>query len=143
MKNTIFVGIENDTEISVNGTIPLQLVERKYNRCGANSKVDLVGNAVTISANSKGVRPRYNLFARVTFTSSAAGDVVLAIYQDGNVVPLTTVTETVTTADTEVRTVTIPASILTKICASTTITIVNLSVAPITVTSASLLVEEV
>ena len=143
MKNLIFVGTENQVEVSVNGIIPLQLVQRKYNRCNANSYIDLLGNAVTISATNKGVRPRYNLFARVTFSSTAAGDVELALYQDGVLIPLTTAIETITTADTEIRTLTIPASILTKICTSTTITIVNLSDAPITVLSASLLAEEV
>lgn len=143
MKNLIFVGTENQVEVSVNGIIPLQLAQRKYNRCNANSYIDLLGNAITISATNKGVRPRYNLFAKVTFSSTAAGDVELALYQDGVLIPLATAIETITTADTEIRTLTIPASILTKICTSTTITIVNLSDAPITVLSASLLAEEV
>lgn len=49
----------------------------------------------------------YVVTATVTFSAAEAGDVVLSLRKNGVAVPGITATETITTADTEVRTVTL------------------------------------
>lgn len=67
----------------------------------------------------------YDVEVSATFTGSAAGDVTLAVYQDGTPVSGATITETVTTASTENISVTIPC-IVRVYCNSTS----NLSIVP-------------
>lgn len=47
----------------------------------------------------------YNIRVNVTFTAAEAGDVTLTVQKNGENIPSFTATETITTADTETRTI--------------------------------------
>ena len=143
MKNTIYVGTNFQTNVPVGGIIPLTITDKRFNRNCVNSEIDRVANAIAIETNGRGSRPRYNIIANVTFAATAAGNAIVALYQDGVLIPLSQATTTITTPDTEIVTVTIPASILTKCCGTTAITIVNDGTIELVVSNASIVVTEV
>lgn len=140
MKNVIYAGTNTIREINAGNIIPLDTIVRRFNRRNALSEVDLVGNAVAIETKNCN-NARYNIIAKVTF-AGAVGDGVISIYQDGVQIPFAVATSTITTADTQFTTVTIPASILVKGCGQTGITLVNTGTIALNVTNASILVIE-
>ena len=140
MKNSIFVGTNTPITVNVNGFIPLRTILHRKN--GNNkSEIDAAGDAITIQT-SNCARPRYDAIASITFTAATAGDVSISFYVNGVLIPYTTKTETITTASTEYRTLTIPCAILTNRCALNTITLVNTGAVGITVTNATINVVE-
>lgn len=141
MKNIIYAGYESNVTVNVNGIIPLNTIVKKFNRKNAMSKVDLVGNAVAVEVLDCD-KPRYNGVAKVTFAGVAAGDGVIAVYKNNAKIPFADATSTITTAETQFTTVTIPFSIIADGCATTGITLVNTGAIDIIVTSASILLFE-
>lgn len=140
MKNSIYVGANTSSSVVVNGVVPLTTIIHREN--GNNSsEIDLVGSSVVIETGCR-CRPRYNITARITFTGATAGNAGFSIYKNGIAIPLTNVTETITTPTTEVRTVTIPCGTLTDKCSNNVYTIVNTGDIAVTVTSVSMNVVE-
>ena len=136
MKNSIYVGSNTTASVNANGIVPLTTIVHRQN--GNNtSEIDLVGNAVAIETGCR-CRPRYNVDASITFNAATAGTATLSIYQDGVLIPFTTKSETITTPTTELRTITIPAAILTNRCSTTAITIVNTGTIGLNVTNVSM-----
>lgn len=140
MKNLIYAGSSTNSSVVSGAIIPLTSIEKKYNRCNSCNEVDLVGNVITIETANK--RPRYNIWAKITFTGVTAGLAEISIYKNGVLIPFAVGSETITTAGTEVHTITIPASILTDCCSTTSISIVNSGAIGLTVTNVNILVIE-
>ena len=93
--SAIYMTNPNSTDILANGIIPININKR-------------VGCAFRYGNNSAliGKPGYYKISASVTFTGSAAGDVSLAVQKNSETIPGITAVETITTADTEYRTVT-------------------------------------
>ena len=140
MKNLIYAGTSTSSSVVAGAVVPISTVEKKYNRCNACSTIDLTGNVVTIITNNK--RPRYNGWAKITFTGATTGDATLSVFKDSVQIPFAIGTETIETATTEYHTITIPFSILTDCCSTNTISIVNTGTIGLNVTNASILVVE-
>lgn len=140
MKNLIYAGTSTNSSVVANAIVPISTVEKKYNRCGACSTIDLTGNVITITTTNK--RPRYNGWAKIVFTGATAGDAELTVYKNGAPIQFAVGSETITTPTTEFHTITIPFSILTDCCSTNTLSIVNTGTIGLNVTSASILVVE-
>lgn len=140
MKNLIYAGTNTSNSVVAGAVVPISTIEKKFNRCNACSSIDLTGNVVTIRTNSR--RPRYNGWAKITFTGATTGNAVLGVYLNGTQIPFAVGSETIGTATTEVHNVVIPFSILTNCCSTNTISIVNTGTIGLTVTNASILVVE-
>ena len=62
----------------------------------------IVNNGTSVSLNATGM---YKIVVEATFTSASAGDVTLQLFANGEPIVGAFATETITTADTEVRSV--------------------------------------
>jgi hypothetical protein len=144
MKNLIYAGSSTSASVAVNGVVPITTVVRKFNRNGAKSNVDLVGNAIAIESGCTGgnCRPRYNGYALVTFAGATTGNAVLSVYEDNTTIPFANASETIATASTEYHTVTIPFSVLCSSCSTKGLTLVNTGAVGLIVINASILVIE-
>lgn len=114
-KSAIYTANTASTVVAVGSAVPLGSIIRRFG-CG----VSYNGNA--ISLNERGY---YDIDVGVTFTAADAGNVTITVYQDGVAVPGATATATITTATTQVESVTIPAIVrVLNSCASSQITVV-------------------
>jgi len=141
MKNLINAGTNISTVVLPNGILPITTIVKRFNRVNATNEVNAIGNAIAIETKNCN-KPRYNIFATITFTAAAAGDVVISAYQDGVEIPLATTSATVTTADTQIITLPITTSIVAKGCGTTLITLINTGTINITVTNVNILAVE-
>lgn len=140
MKNSIYVGSNTSASVVANAIVPLTTIVHREN--GNNSsEINLVSNSVVIETGCR-YRPRYNIDVAVTFTGVATGTASLAIYKNGILIPFTTKSETIGTANTEIHTITIPCGTLTDKCSDNVYTIVNVGTIGLTVTNASMNVVE-
>lgn len=132
----LLLGVKNSTaqDVAVGGLINLGQTYRKYckkNNCGIKT-FDFAGTSVSL--NHSGV---YHITTTLVGNAPAAGDVTVQLYINGVEVPGAISTQTITTADTEVRTFVIDyytlvdnACILGRATTvSDTITLVNVGVA--------------
>ena len=132
MKNGLIYLITTTSQsVLANGIIPLETIARRRGcTCEQN------GNGIILT------RPGYyKITGSITFTAPAAGVVTVVARKSGTNVPGITASTTITTADTEVRTVNING-IIRVMCGEgePTITLVNTGVA-ITTSNVSLDVE--
>lgn len=107
----LLIGIKNTGTQTVlaDGIINIGSVYRKYckkNNCGVTTFSRTV-NDVTLQQS--GI---YNVSATFTFTAETAGDVIIQLLENGDAVEGATLTETITTPTTEIRTATIDYKIL-------------------------------
>lgn len=120
-------------EVAVDGLINLGTTYRKFiskNKCGFPT-FSLNGNSITI--NHKGM---YHVTVVATVSAPVAGDVTLQLALNGNLLAGALATETITTADTELRTLTIDYFVLVdddivlnyNTVASDTLTVINTGV---------------
>lgn len=94
-KTAIYVANTTSAAVVAGGTLPLGATPiRRYNQCA----VDLAGNAITLKECGY-----YLVTVSATFTAPAAGVVTLTLLDDNIAVPGATASTTVTTAATEVR----------------------------------------
>lgn len=122
-KSNLYAVNTASTTVNANATIPLSTIIRRY-----GCSLDLVnGGAVIKSAGY------YLVNATITFTSDSTGDAVISLLDDGVAVVGATASATVTTATTEVNTVSITA-IVRSLCGSLpdTLTLSNTGIAIIT-----------
>lgn len=118
------LGIKNITTQTVPalGLVDLGTVYRRYctkDACGFRT-FEVTGDSISIQHPGM-----YAVTVTATFTAPAAGDVTLQLYEDGVAVPGALATETITTADTETRTVSFDYTVLvncTRILNTTAIT---------------------
>lgn len=97
-KPLIYMSNEAVTQVAQNAVIPFgNIVRRKSNHINGGA------NGVTL-----GECGYYEVLVNITFTGQAAGDAIFNILQDNVQVIGGSAQETITTASTEYRTVTIP-----------------------------------
>ena len=106
--------------ILADGIIPLSTIARRRSYAIQQSNDSILLNAPGY----------YKVSINITFTAPTAGDVTVELRQDGVAVPGATATETITTATTEVRTISFDAIVRVPCCgAPSTLTFVNTGVA--------------
>ena len=106
MTKTNFIGIKNSTNqsVAVGGAIDLGAVYRKFvTRC-PKGLLTFETNGENLTLQHSGF---YKITAVVTFTAPTAGDVTLQFAENGIPILGATATETITTASTEFRTITL------------------------------------
>jgi len=121
MYNNSLIFMINNSASSVleNGIIPISVIARRRGRIiqeGSNS----------IVLNAPGY---YKVNLSVTFTAPVAGDVTITLNNNGVPVQGITGSETITTAETEVRTITLSGIVRTFCNSVSSLTIVNTGVA--------------
>ena len=117
-KPNIYVTNTTETAVLANGILPFTIITRRNPR-----GIDLNGNSVTIADCGSNY---YLVNVNATFTAPVAGDVVLNLQQNGVNVVGATGSETITTATTEVRSISFQATIRTfNNIALDTLTVVN------------------
>lgn len=103
-KPSIYVANIAETSVEANQAIPLgNIVKRPCNR-----NLVLSGNTINVSDCYQNY---YDVVVSATFTAPAAGDVTLELRQNGVPVIGATATETITTAETETRSISFSATI--------------------------------
>ena len=116
----IMVTTTTANSVLANGIVPLTTIQR-----GAGQAIR--GGSNSVIFNRTGY---YKINASVTFTAPAAGDVTVKAQKNGIDIPGITASTTITTADTEVRTVNISGIIRVCCCdLPATLTLVNSGVA--------------
>jgi hypothetical protein len=126
--SAIFVTNTNSTNVLANGIIPINPSRR-------------MGNDI-ISENGNLILKRpgyYKVSGTITFTAQTAGNVTISLQKNNTNVPGITATETITTAETEVRTIPIQG-LVRVLCHEGTpiITLINESDIDITTLNVSL-----
>lgn len=102
------------------GVLPLSTIARRRNR-SISSETDSV---------LLGAPGYYKVTATVTFTAPEAGTVTVQLRKDGVAVPGITASTTITTADTEVRTLTLSGIVRVPCCGdAVSLSLVNTGVA--------------
>lgn len=122
----------NETDVSSNNAIPLFI-----NYAQSCSGMISTGNSIIV------YRPGYFLVTiTVTATAAAAGNIVLSLQKNGVDIPGITATETITTPDTEVRTLTLQG-VFRVTCneGKPLLTLINKSTIDITTTNVSVTIE--
>ena len=104
-KSNIYVATTTSSAVVANGVLPLATIVRRR-----GCDVNLSGNSVAITDCGSNY---YLVIVNATFTAPAAGTVSLAIQQNGTTVTGGVASTTITTATTEVRTLTIPVIVRT------------------------------
>ena len=109
--NMLLIGIKNTLaqEVLADGLVNLGIVYRKY--CKKNAccipTFNVTSNGVTL--NQKGI---YHITVTAVVSAPAAGNVTLQLLEDSVAIPGAFATETITTADTELRTMAIDYYVL-------------------------------
>ena len=138
----LLLGTRNTTSqaVATGGLINLGEVYRRYcrkNDCGFKT-FDFNGNS--ISLQHSGI---YKITVSATFTAPVAGDVTLQLFENGIAIPGAFATETITTADTEFRSVSFDIYVLVdnecvlgrRTISPETLTLVNTSDGAVTITN--------
>lgn len=99
---------ETNQSVLANGIISPGAITRRY---GPN--INLSGNSISLSGSGY-----YTIDAIVTLTATTAGDLSVAIYEDGVAIP-GAVASTTTTAASDIVTFTIPTTVRIKDCCGT------------------------
>lgn len=122
-KPSIYVANTAETTVEENGILPLGNVVRRP----CNKNIRLIGNEIQILDQYSNY---YDIVVSATFTAPAAGDVTVELQQNGVPVVGATATETITTADTELRSISFSPSIRANGgCALDSLKLVNTGVA--------------
>jgi hypothetical protein len=121
MASVLYV-VNNTTQtVLANGTVLPGTVVHK----NCNSQATLSGNAINVLGTGY-----FTIDVSATFTGAAAGEATLQLYKDGVAIPGAVGSQTITTADTEYRSISFTCEIL-KSCncnSISTITLVNTGV---------------
>lgn len=129
--NLTFMTTTTEQSVLANGIIPLTTIQHKYQTATLP-----VSNGIILTKPGY-----YNVTGSVTVTAPAEGDVTISLQRNGVDVTGITATETISTADTEYRTLNISGIVRVGCCdPNATLTIVNSGVA-ITVQNANLYAE--
>lgn len=132
-KASIYAVNTTATSVVSNGTLPITTVVRRP----CNNNVSLVNNGIAVQDRYSSY---YEVTVNATFTAPVAGDVTIALYQNGTAIPGATATETITTATTEYRNVSFTALVkATGNCYTDSLTIVDTGVG-ITLTNLGIVV---
>lgn len=127
----IYMITPTTSAVTSGGVLPLSTIARRR------------GKLITSETDSilLGAPGYYKVTATITFTAPAAGDVTIQLQKDGVVVPGITASETITTATTEIRTITLSGIVRVPCCGdAASLSLVNTGVA-ITTSNISIDVE--
>lgn len=117
-KSLIYVATTTPSAVVANGTLPLATIVRRRGR-----DVNLSGNSIAITDTGSNY---YLVTVTATFTAPVAGTIALALQQNGVAVTGATVSTTITTATTEVRSLSFSAIVRTfNDCTIDSLTVVN------------------
>lgn len=97
-KPSIYVANTAETTVETNGVLPLGNIIRRP----CNKNVALVGNEIQLLDQYSNY---YDVVVSLTFTSAEAGNVSVVLEENGVPIVGATGTETIITADTEVRSI--------------------------------------
>ena len=100
-KALIYTANTAGAEVPIGNTIPVGSIIRRYGRC-----IEVTGSAVNLTDPGY-----YDVDVSATVTADTAGDVILALTQNGVPVPGATASTTITTVDTQVENLKITATI--------------------------------
>ena len=114
----IFAITPTAATVDAGGAIPISTIARRI-----TPAIQLGSDSLNVA-----VPGYYKLDATVTFTAPAAGDVTITAQASGVDIPGITATETVTTADTEIRTISLTGLIRVR-CEPLALSLVNSGVA--------------
>lgn len=105
-KALIYTANTAGAEVPIGNTVPVGSIIRRYGKC-----IDATGSAINL------VEPGYYIVnVSASVTASAAGDVILALTQDGVPVPGARAAATITTADTQIVNLAMTAVIRVMCC---------------------------
>lgn len=117
-KSLINVATTSSVSVVTNGTLPLATIVRRR-----GNDVNLSGNSIAITDCGSNY---YLVNVTATFTAPTAGTVILNLQQNGTNVPGATASTTITTASTEVRSLSFSAVVRTfNCCGIDSLSIVN------------------
>ena len=117
-KSLIYVATTTPSAVVANGTLPLATIVRRRGR-----DVNLSGNSIAITDTGSNY---YLVTVTATFTAPVAGTIALALQQNGVAVTGATASTTITTATTEVRSLSFSAIVRTfNNCTIDSLTVVN------------------
>ena len=127
----IYLTTPSTATVAENEVLPLTTIVRRRGQCIQQSNDSVV----------LGAPGYYHVTVNATFTAPVAGDVTFELRQDNLPVSGGTATQTITTAETEVRSISFESIIRVPCCAApVTLSVVNTGVA-ITTSNISLAVE--
>ena len=133
-KALIYTANTSGAEVPIGNTIPVGSIIRRYGRC-----IDATGSAINVQESGY-----YSVDVSASVTAAVAGDVVLALTQDGVPVPGARAAVTITTADTQVENLKITAAIRVRRCDNSNLSVlVDGTAAPTVQNMAFRVVEEV
>lgn len=123
----LFAITPTTANVAAGGALPLATPARRI-----TPRIQLGSDSANVA-----VPGYYELNATITFTADTAGDVTIAAYQNGEAIPGIVATETITTAATETRTITLTGLVRVR-CEPIAITLVNVSAVAITTSNIAL-----
>lgn len=128
VQSALFAITPTVANVPAGGALPLTTVARRI-----TPRITLGSDSANVA-----VPGYYEINATVTFTADAAGDVTIAALQSGELIPGITATETVTTADTEIHTISLHGIVRVRCQEAAAINLVNTSEVAITTTNIAL-----
>lgn len=105
-KALIYTANTAGAEVAIGNTIPVGSIIRRYGRC-----IDATGSAINLTDAGY-----YAVDVSATVTAAVAGDVTLALTQNGVPVPGATAAVTITTANTQTENMSITALVRVMCC---------------------------
>lgn len=127
VQSALFAITPTTANVAAGGALPLTTVARRI-----TPRIQLGSDSANVA-----VPGYYELDATITFTAAEAGDVTIAAYQNGKAIPGIVATETIATADTEVRTIALHGIVRVR-CEPIAINLVNVSAVAITTSNIAL-----
>lgn len=102
----LILGLKNTTSQTVltNGLINLGSAYRKYCKRTAQCLPTFVSSGTSVTLNGTGI---YHITATLTGSGTAAGNLTAQLFENGVAIPGALATSTITTANTEIRSLTI------------------------------------
>ena len=105
-KALIYTANTSGAEVPIGNTVPVGSIVRRYGRC-----IDATGSAVNLTEPGY-----YDVDISATVTAATAGDVILALTQNGVPVSGATAAVTITTVNTQTETMSITAMVRVMCC---------------------------
>lgn len=112
-KALIYTANTAGADVAIGNTIPVGSIIRRYGRC-----IDATGSAINLTDAGY-----YLVDVSATVTAAVAGNVALALTQNGVPVPGARAAATITTVDTQVETMDISAVIRVMCCANANLSV--------------------
>lgn len=112
-KSLIYTANTSGAAVPIGNTVPVGSIIRRYGKC-----IDATGSAINVQETGY-----YDVDVSASVTAAAAGDVMLALTQDGVPVPGARAAVTVTTATTQVVDLSFSAVIRIMCCGNSNLSV--------------------